>query len=85
MRHHGRSAVLLGVHRGRGGRAAQLSRTHARRPAAALDPWAVAPALAAFKGHRMAKAALETAVLDAWLRAHDLSMGQWLGATAERV
>ncbi|MFF2927416.1 o-succinylbenzoate synthase [Streptomyces celluloflavus] len=50
-----------------------------------LDPWAVAPALAAFKGHRMAKAALETAVLDAWLRAHDLSLGQWLGATAERV
>ncbi|MFE7400343.1 o-succinylbenzoate synthase [Streptomyces sp. NPDC057557] len=51
----------------------------------ALDPWAVAPSLAAFKGHRMAKAALETAVLDAWLRAHELSMGQWLGATAERV
>ncbi|MFF5422513.1 o-succinylbenzoate synthase, partial [Streptomyces misionensis] len=50
-----------------------------------LDPWAVAPALAAFKGHRMAKAALETAVLDAWLRTHKISMGQWLGATATQV
>ena len=49
------------------------------------DPWAVAPALAAFKGHRMAKAALETAVLDAWLRARSLSFGQLLGATADRV
>ncbi|MBT2506039.1 o-succinylbenzoate synthase [Streptomyces sp. ISL-98] len=50
-----------------------------------LDPRAVAPALAAFKGHRMAKAALETAVLDAWLRASALSFGEWLGATADRV
>jgi O-succinylbenzoate synthase len=50
-----------------------------------LDPWAVAPALARFKGHRMAKSALETAVLDAWLREHGVSMGEWLGATAERV
>jgi o-succinylbenzoate synthase len=50
-----------------------------------LDPWAVGPALAGIKGHRMAKAALETAVLDAWLRAHELSMADWLGATRERV
>jgi o-succinylbenzoate synthase len=49
------------------------------------DPWAVAPALAPFKGHRMAKAVLETAVLDAWLRSNSLSFGEWLGATAERV
>lgn len=34
-----------------------------------LDAHQVAPALAAFKGHRMAKVALETAVLDADLRA----------------
>ncbi|MEV5751723.1 o-succinylbenzoate synthase [Actinoallomurus sp. NPDC052308] len=54
-----------------------------RRPE--LDPWAVAPALAAFKGHRMAKAALETAVLDAWLRTRSLSLGEWLGATTDRV
>ncbi|MEZ0114453.1 O-succinylbenzoate synthase [Catenulispora sp. EB89] len=50
-----------------------------------LDPWAVAPALAPIKGHRMAKAALETAVLDAWLRERSLSMAEWLGATREKV
>ena len=50
-----------------------------------LDPWAVAPALAPVKGHRMAKAALETAVLDAWLRERSLSMAQWLGATRDKV
>ena len=50
-----------------------------------LDPWAVGPALAGIKGHRMAKAALETAVLDAWLRARELSMADWLGATRDRV
>ena len=68
--------------------AADVLRSHLIPALAALptlDPWAVGPALAPFKGHRMAKAALETAVLDAWLRAHDLSMGEWLGATAERV
>jgi o-succinylbenzoate synthase len=51
----------------------------------ALDPGAIAPALSAIKGHRMAKAALETAALDAWLQAHDLSMAAWLGSTADRV
>ncbi|GAA2348745.1 o-succinylbenzoate synthase [Dactylosporangium salmoneum] len=50
-----------------------------------LDPWRVAPALAPVKGHRMAKAALETAVLDAWLRAHGISFATWLGATRDRV
>ncbi|MFI6316801.1 o-succinylbenzoate synthase [Nonomuraea sp. NPDC050556] len=45
----------------------------------------VAPALATFKGHRMAKAALETAVLDAGLRADGVSFGQALGAVKERV
>lgn len=39
----------------------------------------VAPLLARFKGHRMAKAALEMAVLDAELRAHDLSFAAALG------
>src|SRR5882672_6298429 len=38
-----------------------------------LDAHAVAPALAPFKGHRMAKAALEMAILDAELRAADRS------------
>jgi O-succinylbenzoate synthase len=45
----------------------------------------VAPALHAVKGHRMAKAALETAVLDAELRAAGMSFQGYLGGTAERV
>jgi len=50
-----------------------------------LDATAVAPALAAFKGHRMAKAALETAVLDAELRAAGRSLARELGAVRDRV
>ncbi len=45
----------------------------------------VRPLLAAVKGHQMAKAALETAVLDAELRAAGLSFARYLGATADRV
>jgi O-succinylbenzoate synthase len=37
------------------------------------------------KGHRMAKAALETAVLDAELRAAGMSFGNYLGGTVDRV
>jgi O-succinylbenzoate synthase len=37
------------------------------------------------KGHRMAKAALETAILDAELRAAGMSFQSYLGGTAERV
>ncbi len=37
------------------------------------------------KGHRMAKAALETAVLDAELRACGVSLASYLGGTRERV
>jgi o-succinylbenzoate synthase len=50
-----------------------------------LDAYAVGPALDAFKGHRMAKAALETAVLDAELRARDRPLARELGAVRERV
>ncbi|MER7130365.1 o-succinylbenzoate synthase [Streptosporangium saharense] len=50
-----------------------------------LTPQRVAPALAQFKGHRTAKAALETAVLDADLRARGVSFGHALGAVRERV
>jgi O-succinylbenzoate synthase len=50
-----------------------------------LDAYAVGPALAAFKGHRMAKAALETAVLDAELRAADRPLSRELGAVHDRV
>jgi O-succinylbenzoate synthase len=50
-----------------------------------LDAYAVAPALAKFKGHRMAKAALELAVLDAELRAQGRPLARELGAVHERV
>ncbi|MET8140507.1 o-succinylbenzoate synthase [Sphaerisporangium sp. NPDC005288] len=42
-------------------------------------------ALAPFKGHRMAKAALLTAVLDAELRATGTSFADFLGAARDRV
>jgi O-succinylbenzoate synthase len=50
-----------------------------------LDAYAVGPALEQFKGHRMAKAALETAVLDAELRAQDRPLSRELGAVHDRV
>ena len=46
---------------------------------------AVADVLAPFKGHRMAKAALEMAVLDAELRAEGRSFARELGAVHDRV
>ncbi|MFI9380009.1 o-succinylbenzoate synthase [Kutzneria sp. NPDC052558] len=46
---------------------------------------AVAPLLARFKGHRMAKAALEMAVLDAELRARQMSLAAALGSTRDTV
>ncbi|TIC80504.1 o-succinylbenzoate synthase [Nocardioides sp. GY 10113] len=46
---------------------------------------AVAALLRKFKGHRMAKAALEMAVLDAELRAEGRSWGRELGAVHDRV
>ncbi len=45
----------------------------------------VAPALAAVKGHPMAKAALEMAVLDAQLRAAGQSFAEHVGATRDRI
>ncbi len=45
----------------------------------------VAPALGPVKGHRMAKGALEMAVLDAELRASGRSFGAHLGAVRDRV
>ncbi|MBB3725168.1 o-succinylbenzoate synthase [Nonomuraea dietziae] len=50
-----------------------------------VDAYGVGHALEPIKGHRMAKAALETAVLDAQLRASGESFGQFLGATRDRV
>ncbi|MEV1051302.1 o-succinylbenzoate synthase [Streptomyces sp. NPDC049887] len=46
---------------------------------------AVAPALASVKGHELAKAALETALLDAELRAYGMSLATFLGSVRERV
>jgi O-succinylbenzoate synthase len=45
----------------------------------------VAPALAPVKGHPMAKAALELAVLDAELRAHGMPLASYLGSVREKV
>lgn len=45
----------------------------------------VAPALHAVKGHRMAKSALETAVLDAELRAAGTSFATHLGGVRDRI
>jgi O-succinylbenzoate synthase len=45
----------------------------------------VAPALHAVKGHPMAKAALEAAVLDAELRAANMPMSTFLGAVRDAV
>jgi O-succinylbenzoate synthase len=50
-----------------------------------LDATLVGPALGPFKGHRMAKAALETAVLDAELRAAGRPLARELGAVRETV
>ena len=50
-----------------------------------LDATAVAPALAPFRGHRMAKAALEMGVLDAELRAEGRSFAREHGAERDRV
>ncbi|WP_283136654.1 o-succinylbenzoate synthase [Rhizohabitans arisaemae] len=50
-----------------------------------VDAYRVGRALEPFKGHRMAKAALETAILDAWLRTSGESFGRFLGAAADRV
>lgn len=50
-----------------------------------LDATVVGPALAAFHGHRMAKAALEMAVLDAELTARQVPLARELGAVRDRV
>jgi O-succinylbenzoate synthase len=50
-----------------------------------VTPARVGPALAAVSGHPMAKAALETAVLDAQLRAAGMRLADHLGGVRERV
>ncbi len=53
--------------------------------AGSLAPEDVSGILAPFVGHRMVKAGLELAVLDAALRAEDRSLGAYLGAAVDRV
>jgi O-succinylbenzoate synthase len=50
-----------------------------------VTPESVEPLLQPFVGHRMAKAALEMAVLDAQLRGHGQSLAGFLGATRTSV
>ncbi|NNN38184.1 o-succinylbenzoate synthase [Streptomyces sp. S3(2020)] len=45
----------------------------------------LAPVLAKVKGHELAKAALETAVLDAELRSYGMPLATYLGAVRDRV
>jgi O-succinylbenzoate synthase len=45
----------------------------------------VGPALAAVRGHQLAKAVLETAILDAELRGNGMSFATYLGAVKDRV
>lgn len=59
-----------------------LPRLEAAGPLEAAD---VAPALAKVHGHRMAKGALEMAVLDAQLHAERRSFADFLGATRTRI
>lgn len=55
------------------------------RAAAGVTAARVQPLLARVKGHQMAKAALETAILDAELRAAGMPLARYLGATRDRV
>ena len=50
-----------------------------------IAPEAVAGTLAPFVGHRMVKAGLELAVLDASLRSEGRALGEYLGAVRDRV
>jgi O-succinylbenzoate synthase len=50
-----------------------------------VAPHEVAPTLEPFIGHRMAKAGLELAVIDAALRAEGRTFGEYLGAEHDRV
>ena len=85
MRGDGRPALLQRVQPvvGRGD-PALTSCPRSARPAT-LTPAGVGAALQPFKGHRMAKGALEMAFLDAELRAAAMSFGTYLGATRDRV
>ena len=48
-------------------------------------PDSVRAALAVMQGNPMAKSAIETALLDLWLKERNLSLGEFLGAVRDRV
>ena len=48
-------------------------------------PDSVRAALAVMQGNPMAKSAVETALLDLWLKERNLSLGEFLGAVRDRV
>lgn len=50
-----------------------------------MDPDSAQAALTPLRGHPMAKSAVLTALLDAWLRARDQSLGSFLGAVRTEV
>jgi O-succinylbenzoate synthase len=50
-----------------------------------VDPFDVATALEVVRGHPMAKSAIKTALLDAWLRGRHQSLADYLGAVRDRV
>ena len=50
-----------------------------------IDPHVVHRRMSRLMGHPMAKAALETAVLDAWLRTEERSLADYLGAVRNEV
>jgi O-succinylbenzoate synthase len=49
------------------------------------DPSAIEEHLSAIRGHPMAKAAVIAAILDAWLRAREESLADFLGAVHDRI
>jgi len=50
-----------------------------------MEPEAAQAALTPLRGHPMAKSAVLTAMLDAWLRARDQSLGSFLGSVRTEV
>ncbi|MGY9079443.1 MAG: o-succinylbenzoate synthase, partial [Candidatus Nanopelagicales bacterium] len=48
-------------------------------------PDSVRAALSVMQGNPMAKSAIETALLDLWLKERNLSLGEFLGAARDRV
>ena len=53
--------------------------------AASLEPHDVRASMTPVRGHPIAKCALSTALLDAWLRERDQSLGDYLGAVRTEV